>query len=167
MSVLTQGTQLFVLAKGAVSEIECITAFSPGSNPADQIEDTCLSERLDRTYKRGLRTPGAASLTLNADPKNTSHIMLYNLSISDAEDDQDLTFAIGWSDGTASPSAAAEGAAGAVDGLTLPDSRTWFVFKGYVSDFPFDFAANTVVSSSASIQRSGSAVWVPKAAASA
>lgn len=167
MSVLTQGTQLFVLAKGAVSEIECITAFSPGSNPADQIEDTCLSERFDRTYKRGLRTPGAASLTLNADPKNTSHIMLYNLSISDDEDDQDLTFAIGWADGTASPTAAADGAADAVDGLTLPDSRTWFVFKGYVSDFPFDFAANTVVSSSTSIQRSGSAVWVPKAVVAA
>lgn len=165
MSVLTQGTQLFVLASGAVSEVECITAFSPGSSPADQIEDTCLSEKFDRTYKRGLRTPGAASLTLNADPKNTSHVMLYNLSISDDEGDQDLTFAIGWADGTASPTAAAEGASGSVDGLVLPDSRTWFVFKGYVSDFPFDFAANTVVSSSASIQRSGSAVWVPKAVA--
>ncbi|MCG7388696.1 phage tail tube protein [Pantoea sp. ACRSB] len=164
MSVLTQGTQLYVLAKGAVSEVECITAFSPGSNPADQIEDTCLSEKTDRTYKRGLRTPGQASLTLNADPKNTSHIMLYNLSISDDEADQDLTFAIGWADGEEAPTAAANGAAGAVDGLVLPDSRTWFVFKGYVSDFPFDFAANTVVSSSASIQRSGAAVWVPKAA---
>ncbi len=147
-----------------MSEVECITAFSPGSNPADQIEDTCLSEKNDRTYKRGLRTPGAASLTLNADPKNISHIMLYNLSISDDEADQDLTFAIGWSDGDASPAAAAPGATGSVDGLELPDSRTWFVFKGYVSDFPFDFAANTVVSTSASIQRSGSAVWVPKAA---
>lgn len=163
MSVLTQGTQLFVLAKGAVSEIECITAFSPGSNPADQIEDTCLSEKFDRTYKRGLRTPGQASATLNADPKNASHIMLYNLSISDDEADQELTFAIGWSDGEAAPTAAAEDATGAVDGLVLPDSRTWFVFRGYVSDFPFDFAANTVVSTSASIQRSGSAVWVPKA----
>lgn len=167
MSVLTQGTQLYVLAKGAVSEVECITAFSPGSNPADQIEDTCLSEKTDRTYKRGLRTPGQASLTLNADPKNTSHIMLYNLSISDDEADQDLTFAIGWSDGEAAPTAAANGAAGAVDGLVLPDSRTWFVFKGYVSDFPFDFSANTVVSSSATIQRSGAAVWVPKSVSAA
>ncbi|WP_130834340.1 phage tail tube protein [[Erwinia] mediterraneensis] len=163
MSVLTQGTQLFVLTKGVVSEVECITAFSPGSNPADQIEDTCLSERTDRTYKRGLRTPGQASLTLNADPKNSSHIMLYNLSISDDEEDQDLTFAIGWSDGTASPTVAGADDTDAVDGLVLPDSRTWFVFKGYVSDFPFDFSANTVVSSSASIQRSGAAVWVPKA----
>lgn len=163
MSVLTQGTQLFVLAKGAVSEVECITAFSPGSNPADQIEDTCLSEKNDRTYKRGLRTPGQASLTLNADPKNASHIMLYNLSISDDEEDQDLTFAIGWSDGETTPTIAADGADDSVDGLVLPPDRTWFVFKGYVGDFPFDFAANTVVSTSASIQRSGSAVWVPKA----
>ncbi|MCP5967294.1 phage tail protein, partial [Klebsiella pneumoniae] len=29
MSVVTQGTQLYVLANGVVSEIECITAFSP------------------------------------------------------------------------------------------------------------------------------------------
>ncbi|ELQ6123726.1 phage tail protein [Cronobacter dublinensis] len=165
MSVLTQGTQLFVLAKGAVSEIECITSFTPGSNPADQIEDTCLSEKFDRTYKRGLRTPGQATATLNADPKNASHIMLYNLSISDDEEDQALTFAIGWSDGDSVPTAAASGATGGVDGLALPDDRTWFVFKGYVADFPFDFAANTVVSTSASIQRSGSAVWIPKAQA--
>ncbi|EPN9526907.1 phage tail tube protein [Cronobacter malonaticus] len=165
MSVLTQGTQLFVLAKGAVSEIECITSFTPGSNPADQIEDTCLSEKFDRTYKRGLRTPGQATATLNADPKNSSHIMLYNLSISDDEEDQALTFAIGWSDGDSVPTAAASDATGAVDGLALPDDRTWFVFKGYVADFPFDFAANAVVSTSASIQRSGSAVWIPKAQA--
>ncbi|STV76378.1 Uncharacterised protein [Klebsiella michiganensis] len=40
-----------------------------------------------------------------------------------------------------------------------------FIFQGYVSDFPFDFQANAVVTTSATIQRSGSAVWVPKAAA--
>ncbi|WP_336657752.1 phage tail tube protein [Leclercia adecarboxylata] len=161
MSVLTQGTQFFVLAQGAVSEIECITSFSPGGNPADQIEDTCLSERNSRTYKVGLRTPGQASVGLNADPENASHIMLHNLANSD--DHEELTFAVGWSDGTASPTAAAQGAAGSVDGLTLPESRTWFIFRGYVSDFPFDFSANTVVTTSATIQRSGGSVWVPKA----
>ncbi|HHU4721813.1 TPA: phage tail tube protein, partial [Klebsiella pneumoniae] len=54
MSVLTQGTQFFVLKSGVVSEVECITSFNPGGNPADQIEDTCLSERDSRTYKKGL-----------------------------------------------------------------------------------------------------------------
>ncbi len=30
MSVLTQGTQFFVLKSGVVSEVECITSFNPG-----------------------------------------------------------------------------------------------------------------------------------------
>lgn len=73
MSVLTQGTQLYALIRGVIHEIECITNFNPGANPADQIEDTCLSERNSRTYKKGLRTPGQASVTINADPVNDSH----------------------------------------------------------------------------------------------
>ncbi|WP_313434403.1 phage tail tube protein [Atlantibacter hermannii] len=160
MSVVTQGTQLFVLASGAVSEVECITAFSPGGNPADQIEDTCLSERSTRTYKKGLRTPAAATLTLNADPANASHLMLHRLAESDNQDD--LTWAVGWADGESEPTVATGADPDAVDGLSLPDDRTWFVFKGKVTDFPFDFAANTVVSTSATVQRSGPSVWVPK-----
>ncbi|MCQ8626085.1 phage tail protein, partial [Klebsiella pneumoniae] len=80
MSVLTQGTQFFVLKSGVVSEVECITSFNPGGNPADQIEDTCLSERDSRTYKKGLKTPAAATVGLNADPTNASHIMLHGLA---------------------------------------------------------------------------------------
>ncbi|HAU5716769.1 phage tail tube protein [Serratia marcescens] len=163
MSVLTQGTQFYVLANGVVSEVECITSFTPGGNPADQIEDTCLSERNSRTYKKGLRTPASATVTLNADPKNASHLMLHNLAESD--DEALLTFAVGWADGESEPTAAAPGAPNAVDGLLLPDDRTWFVFQGYVTDFPFDFQANTVVSTTATIQRSGPSVWVPKAQA--
>jgi hypothetical protein len=32
-----------------------------------------------------------------------------------------------------------------------------------VADFPFDFQANTVVQTTATIQRSGAGVWIPKA----
>lgn len=163
MSVVTQGTQLYVLANGVAREVECITAFSPGGNPADQIEDTCLSERSTRTYKKGLRTPAQASATLNADPANASHLMLSNLA--ESSDQDDLTFAIGWADGEDEPTVGAAGAPGAVDGLILPDTRTWYVFKGYVADFPFDFQANTVVQTTATIQRSGAGVWIPKAGA--
>lgn len=164
MSVVTQGTQFFVLANGVVSEVECITAFTPGGNPADQIEDTCLSERNTRTYKKGLRTPAQATVTLNADAANTSHLMLHNLSESD--DQTDLTFAVGWSDGTSLPTVATPSDPEAVDGFILPEDRTWFVFQGYVADFPFDFQANTVVTTSATIQRSGASVWVPKVSGS-
>jgi len=165
MSIVTQGTQFYVFDGKTVSEVECITSFTPGGNPADQIEDTCLSERNSRTYKKGLRTPAQASVGLNADPANASHVALHQLSESD--DETILTFAVGWADGTAAPTVPASGTSGTVDGLSLPNTRTWFVFQGYVSDFPFDFQANAVVSTTATIQRSGSSVWVPKATATA
>lgn len=241
MSVLTQGTQIYVLAPTVsdptefeVLEIECATAFTPGGNPADQIEDTCLSATV-RSYLRGLRTPGQASLTLNADPRNDSHIRLHALSEDDSI--ENLAWAVGWSDGkdikptvsavgsvasvavtnggtnyTSAPTVAFTGGGGtgatgtavivgdevvsvtitdAGSGYTsaptisftggdgtdaaataelgdgdfiLPSTRTWFLFRGYVSDFPFDFAANTVVTTAATIQRSGGSAWIKKSA---
>ena len=243
MSILSQGTQIYALVPTAANlaafeilEIECATAFSPGGNPADQIETTCLSESV-RSYMRGLRTPGQASLTLNADPRNASHVRLHQLS----EDDniENIRWAVGWSDGkginptvgaagalqalnltsagagytsapvvaitggggtgatataqiadgkvtrfiitnpgtgyTSAPAVALSGGAGSgaaasavvsddVD-FVLPNTRTWFVFDGYVSDFPFDFAANTVVTTAATIQRSGGSAWIRKVSA--
>ncbi|WP_275113744.1 phage tail tube protein [Pseudomonas sp. S49] len=46
--------------------------------------------------------------------------------------------------------------------FVLPSGRTWYVFDGYVSDFPFDFSANTVVTTAATIQRSGGSAWIRK-----
>lgn len=241
MSILSQGTQIYALVPPlsgigpkTVLAIECATAFSPGGSPADQIEDTCL-EDTSRSYKKGLRTPGQASLTVNADPNNESHIRLHQLS--EAEGDTTIQWAVGWSDGKAAPTVAPGGALGAVtigsggtgyttaptvaftggsgtgaagtatvsggvvtgvtitnpgtgytsaptvaftggvgsgatataaiaagDTFDLPETRTWFVFEGYVSDFPFDFAANAVVSTAATIQRSGGSAWIRKSA---
>lgn len=164
MSILTQGTQVYVLVPSAadpavfeVLEIECATAFSPGGNPADQIEVTCLSDKV-RRYLRGLRTPGQASLTLNADPRNASHVRLHQLSEDDSI--ESLAWAVGWSDGFNIPPTLNVGG----DDFVLPPSRTWFVYDGYVADFPFDFAANTVVSTAATIQRSGGSAWIRKTA---
>ncbi|SDS03516.1 Phage tail tube, TTP, lambda-like [Halopseudomonas litoralis] len=162
MAMLTQGTEVYVLAPSAadpsvmeVLEIECATAFTPGGNPADQIETTCLSDTV-RSYLRGLRTPGQASLTINADPRNPSHVRLHELSEDDSI--EDLAWAVGWSDGKGlAPTVSTDG-----DDFELPSDRTWFVFRGYVSDFPFDFAANTVVTTAATIQRSGGSAWIRK-----
>ena len=154
MSILSQGTQVYFKdpADGSIVAVECATAFNPGGAPADQIEDTCLESNV-RTYKRGLRTPGQASLTVNADPRNASHIRLHELSEDDTV--ETIEWYVGWSDGTAAPT---------VDGdnVTLPAGRTWFTFQGYVSDFPMDFAANSVVTTAATIQRSGGSAWIPK-----
>lgn len=240
MSILTQGTQVYALmpplsgtGPSTVMEVECATAFNPGGAPKEQIEDTCLSSK-DRTYKPGLRTPGQASLTINADPNNESHLRLHQLS--EADGDNTLKWAVGWSDGDAAPTSVASGsldqiqvtsggtgytsaptvnitggggsgaaATAVLDGdavvainitspgtgytsvptvtlsgdgtgatatatinldedFVLPPTRTWFVFEGYVADFPFDFAANSVVSTAVSIQRSGGSAWLKKTA---
>lgn len=157
MSKLTQGTQVYFIDPDDLSvvSIDCATSFSPGGNPADQIEDTCLESDV-RTYKKGLRTPGTASLTINADPEKESHIRLHELSEDDT--DRNVKFAVGWSDGTAAPTVDSDG------DWVLGAGRTWFTFDGYVSDFPFDFAANSVVTTAVTIQRSGGSTWTPKSA---
>jgi hypothetical protein len=241
MSILTQGTKIFALVPpltgsgpSTVLPIDCATAFNPGGAPADQIDDTCL-EDLVRKSKKGLRTPGQASMTILADPQNASHIRLHQLS--EADGDTTIKWAVGWSDGKAVPTVAPAGglddlditnsgtgytsaptvaitggggtgatatatvSGGQVTGLTitnpgdgytsaptvtftggagsgaaasatvndeedfvLPATRTWFVFQGYVADFPFDFAGNANVSTAVSIQRSGGSAWIRKSA---
>jgi hypothetical protein len=165
MSKLTQGTQVFFIdpegSAPSVVEVECATSFNPGGAPADQIEDTCLAANA-RAYKPGLRTPGQASMTINADPENASHIRLHELS----EDNPSptLKWAVGWSDGPLD----ADGLPTSVPGIDssgdfdLPSDRTWFVFEGYVADFPFDFQLNSVVTTNISIQRSGGSYWIKK-----
>lgn len=161
MSILTQGTQVFALVPPAsgtgantVLEIEGLTTFNPGGTPADQIETTTLKDKA-RTYKKGLRTPGNASGSVQADPANAGHVRLAQLAAADG--DTTLKWAIGFSDGTAAPTVASGGSE-----FTLPTSRTWFTFDGYVSDFPFDFATNTVVTTALAIQRTGAGAWQPK-----
>ncbi len=153
MAVLAQGTQIYFIdpADDSVTAVECATTFSPGGAPADQIETTCLEDRT-RAYMRGLRTPGQASMTINADPRNESHIRLHELSEDDTV--ESIKWAVGWSDGTADPTVDSSG------DFVLPTTRTWFIFEGYVSDFPFDFASNSVVTTALTIQRSGGSAWV-------
>lgn len=104
MSVLSQRTHIYVLddtgATPEVVRVECVTNFTPGGDPADQIEDTCLEDS-ERTYKSGLRTPGQATLGLNSDPEKDSHLTLYNFSRQDPN--PVLKWAVGWSDGTVAP----------------------------------------------------------------
>lgn len=162
MAILSQGSQVFALAPTAadpaifeVLAIACATAFNPGGAPADQIETTCLEEN-DRAYMPGLRTPGQAALTVNFDPKEPSHVRMFELSQMNPS--PTMKWALGLSDGTAEPTLAVGG-----DDFELPSTRTWFTFQGYLSDVPLDLAANSVVTSAATIQRSGGSALLPKA----
>lgn len=160
MSILTQGTEVFALVPTiddptvfAVLKVDCPTAFDPGTDTTDEIETTCLDETEARTYKPGLETPAEATLTINADPANESHVRLYQLR------KVPLKWVVGWADGTSVPTVATGSAA---DDFVLPPTRTWFTFEGYISAFPFAFEVNAVVSTAMTIRRSGGSAWIQK-----
>ncbi len=161
MAILAQGTQIYFIdpaydSNGAgVRAVECATSFNPGGAPADQIETTCLEET-SRTYEPGLRTPGQATMTINADPSYESHVRMHEMSETDPS--PKVKWAVGWSDGTSEPTL------DSLDDFDLPTDRTWFVFEGYISDFPFDFQQNSVVTTQITIQRTGGSQWVAKSA---
>lgn len=155
MAKLTQGTQVYFIDPydDSLVEVTGITSFNPGGSPADQIETTSLIDSA-KTFMKGLRTPGQASMEINADPTNESHIRLHELAQDDTIDT--LEWAIGWSDGSADPTVDSDGA------FVLPSTRTWFRFSGYVADFPLNFSTNSVVKSTVQIQRTGNGVLTEK-----
>lgn len=155
MSVQTQGTQVFFIdpEDDSIGFIQCATALTPGGSPADQIETTCL-ESFDREYVPGLRTPGQATASVNADPQVASHIRLHEMSQENPP--PTVKWAVAWSDGTDVPTVDSAG------DFVLPTTRTWLLFQGYVADFPFDFQGNAVVGAAMAIQRSGGSSWIKK-----
>jgi hypothetical protein len=145
MALKTQGTQLYFIDPEdfSVVTVGCVTALTGLTAARDQIETTCLDSTA-RTYVAGMATPGAAQFTINFDPSDSSHVRLHELYVEGL----DLDFALGWSDGTAAPTSDSTA-------FTTPTTRTWILFSGFISDLPFDFALNTVVTSNVSIQVSG------------
>lgn len=161
MSVLTQGTEIFAMAptvadptKFEILRVACPTAFSPGDESSDDIDDTCLDETDTRSNLPGLITPGEASLEINTDPSTASHVRLFQLK----KDRSKLTWFIGWADGKGAPTVDTDEALG----FKLPDTRSWLVFGGAIGTFPFAFETNSVVKSAMTIKRSGPLEWVRK-----
>lgn len=146
MAKKTQGTQLYVIdpADDSVITVGCVTAITGITATRDQIETTCLDSPA-RTYEAGLAAPGTASFTVNFDPEDASHVRLHELYVAGTT----LDWALGWSDGTAAPTVDSNST------YNLPTSRTWISFDGFITDLPFDFALNTVVTSNVSVQVSG------------
>lgn len=146
MAIKTQGTELFVVDPDdySVIKVGCVTTINGVSAGRDQIETTCLDSAA-RTYVSGMATPGAATFGINFDPGDESHVRLHELYVEGVT----LEWAIGLSDGTADMATAS------TDGFTVPTTRSFILFDGFISDLPFDFSLNSVVSSSVSVQISG------------
>lgn len=167
MAIKTQGSQLYVIDPddGTIIEVGCVTTLDGIDTTIDQIEITCLGENA-RNYVAGLATPGTATFSINADYNEASHVRLHELKV----EGKTLRWALGWRQEDSSGSPVVPGTpptvltntAGDYD-FNLPGARSWIVFDGYMSSFPFSFAQNSVVTSSIGIQISGEPVWIPAA----
>lgn len=160
MAIKTQGTQLYFVdpEDNSVVTVGCVTTITGLTAARDQIETTCL-ESAARTYEAGMATPGAANFTINFDPADDSHTRLHELYVAGTKVD----WALGWGDfipGPPSPGPAPT--ADSSGDFELPTTRSWITFNGYVSDLPFDFALNAVVTSNVAIQVSDFPILVPK-----
>lgn len=154
MAIKTQGTDLYVIdpENDEVLEVGCVTSIDGIDTSVEQVETTCLAEDA-RSYIAGLATPGAATFGINTDTADETHVRLHQLKVAGTT----LKWAVGWSDGTDTPTADSNG------DFSTPATRSWIVFEGFMNSFPFSFQQNSVVQSSVGIQVSGEPVLVPKA----
>ena len=142
MAKLTQGSELwFNDPNNGATKIGCVTAISGITASRDQIETTCLDSTA-RLYEPGMLSPGNATFTVNFEPSDDSHVRLHDLYRLGTKVD----WALGWSDGTADAIAESNGE------FTLDEDRSWLLFNGYISELPFEFAINSVVTSTIGVQ---------------
>lgn len=152
-TVRSQGSELFFIdmltdSNTRLVKLACPTGISGLGGAADQIEDTCLDTVGDRTYKRGLGTPGQVSVPFNFIPTDTGHQLL--LDLKDSGDT--IPWMISLSDGTADPTIADDHT------LVAPASRSSIGFSAYIADVNIDIATNEIVRGTLTLQRSGSIV---------
>jgi hypothetical protein len=152
-TVKTQGTELFFVDNSTTDGAElikllCPTGISGLGGAADQIEDTCLEAREDKTYVRGLGNPGQVSVPFNLIPRAGSHQILFDLKATGDT--------IGWmvclSEGTTAPTVDTD------EAMVAPSGRTSLAFQAYIADVNIDIATNTIVKGTLTLQRSGPVV---------
>ena len=156
-TVKTQGTKLYFVdtltsSVPAIIELACPTGVTGLGGAADQIETTCLADTTDKTFTRGLGSPGQVSVPFNLDPTAASHQLLFDLK----EAGNTISWIVCLSDGTTAPSALDSN-----DVITPPNDRTSFGFNAYIADVNIDVATNEIVRGTLTLQRSGqvTATW--------
>lgn len=148
-SVKSQGTALYLrmVDSGGASLVlmECPTGISGLGGAADQIDDTCLGDTVDRSFVRGLGNPGPVSVPFILKPMAVSHQELFTLK----DQGDTLQWIACLSDGTTAPTLNSN------DDIQPPADRTSFMFNAYIADVNIDIASNDVVKGTLTLQRSG------------
>lgn len=150
MAKLTQGTKLYWIKGGTTVQEVAATNINGISAQRDSIETTDLTMNA-KTFLPGLMSPGSAQFSIQFDPSNTVHKDLHAAYVAG----ETLKWALGMSDGTAPPTVT-------TGAFTLPTTRSFLTFDGFIQDVTFDFSLNSIVTSQVSIQVSGMPVLTVK-----
>lgn len=155
----TAGTELYFLDPDdcSVVQVGCPTSITGLDSTIEQLETTCL-ESTARTYEAGLATPGTASFTLSLNPQDPSHVRLLELKAAGSN----LSWVIGLPDGIGVDPTGGTDSDGEC-AFTLPTTRTWIEFDGFVNSYAFDFSLNALITATVGIQVSGDPVMTPAA----
>lgn len=131
----TQKTHIFALINKKIVRFVCPQNFKFGQDSFGKIEVTCLDAD-SKQYVRGIRDPGESGIGINYDDENTSHEELLKL----AESGEIVEWFVG-SSHSATPPTYEEST-----GVTLPPTRNWWSFKGYMNDTaPSDIEVDSVM----------------------
>jgi hypothetical protein len=153
-TIKTQGTELYVInplnTDPELLKFACPTGISGIGGAADQLEDTCLDNTTEKTYKRGLGNPGAVSVPFNFVPRDLSHQMAL---MDFLRDGREFSWLALLSESTAAPTLDTDGA------FVRPATRTSFSFTAYIADVNIDVATNEIVRGTLTLQRSGQVDW--------
>lgn len=142
MAKLTQGTILYWI-DGTTVQAVAATNISGISAQRDSIETTNMSDTA-KTFLPGLMSPGSAQFSIQFDPSDAVHKKLHAAYVAGTT----IKWALGWSDGTTVPTVTGSN-------FTLPATRSFLSFEGFIQDVSFDFGINTVATAQVSIQVSG------------
>lgn len=161
MAIKTLRSSLYYIdpAEDEVVTVGCVTSLTGIEASRDQLETTCLEDSA-RSYEAGLGTPGTKTFTINFDPADASHVRVYNLWKAGTK----VIWALGLGDGPPAPAALVPPTYASDGGFNLPDTRSWIVYEGYVSNVPLDLSLNAMLAANVSVQISDFPTLVPRTA---
>lgn len=153
MTHKTQGLSLFVQKDASTfTKAGKIVDFSNFNGTRSQIDVTDTDDTEEMQYEAGLKQPGAITVNFNGDYTDASQEELEALYDSGVK----KVWVIGLSDGTAPPTVA-------LDAVTLPTTRTFIKFEGFIADLNLASAKNDILRGTMQVQRSGKRVISRKA----
>lgn len=125
MRIKVQKSQLFYFDGTEIHRVQCAKQVELGTDTEEDIDVTCLDDEEDN-FDAGKKTPGEGSLSIDLDDENESHLGLVALSKSNPR--KKVMWYLGSSNSDDAPTVEA----GSPATVSLPTTRTWWVWEGYL-----------------------------------